>query len=464
MRKHPYLLEIFLALLIYNCCNFIFFPEDPGFMRFTINPYWIMVLLISCRYGFVPGVFAGALACANVLVLMFGKVPTRLELEKIVESHGLVVPIAFVVTGIMIGAIRQKYLDRQRESDRELEARNSDMEALRRQIEESRKTKSVLEARIVRETSTVRTLYDAAKRIETMEVSGIYGACLAILADNFQVEKSSLYMLEDGYCVLKAANGWAEGESVEGKVALEDSIMGIAVEKKEPVAIKDILSHPDANKYLSQYGQVLAMFPIRDGAGASIGVVNVEKMDFLLFSKANLELISLVVDWMSRAMENRKLYEVARAGMIWDIELEVFRYNHFADSLRGEFREAAAFGTDLCLALLKVEGFGFVDDDVRVLLRKTAIGAIRRCFRDTDKIFSYRFDGTFAVICPLRPEKDVAADLARVVADFNRITAKMAPGKEPPTISVGIAAAGKEIKKPEDIVASAQKKCGIKVL
>ncbi|MBF0494941.1 MAG: hypothetical protein HQL28_07440, partial [Candidatus Omnitrophica bacterium] len=154
MKKYAFLKELVLGFLIVNCLNFIFTPADPGFSRAPLNPYWVIVILISCRYGLVPGTLAGLLACCNMIILQFGGFQGRNAIEKIIENQGLIVPAAFVITGVFVGGIRQKYMDNQKDTELALETTKTHAEALKQKLDEKERTQKILEARIIKETGT----------------------------------------------------------------------------------------------------------------------------------------------------------------------------------------------------------------------------------------------------------------------------------------------------------------------
>ncbi|MEI7998714.1 MAG: hypothetical protein WCH62_04335, partial [Candidatus Omnitrophota bacterium] len=262
MRKRSYILEIVLVFVILDVLNFCFLKNNMGFLSLRLHPYWLIVLFIPTRYGFASGFIAGAIAAIHVIVFTFGHFPSRIDIEKIGETNGLDLPIAFVIVGLFLGAVRQQYIDSEEQKTHDLEAARKLLKDIQNTAQASETARRLLESRIVGETTTVKTLYEAAKRFENLDLQSIYKGCLNILAEHLKVEKASAYLKEEGYLVLQSSYGWPQGKAASGKILFEDSIMNIVFEEKEIVTVKDVLQKRNAQRYQAQYGEVLAMIPI----------------------------------------------------------------------------------------------------------------------------------------------------------------------------------------------------------
>ncbi|MBL7158090.1 MAG: GAF domain-containing protein [Candidatus Omnitrophica bacterium] len=461
MKKNKFIIEIAVIFIIYNCLNFIFFPDDPGFVRFKLHPYWIAVLLISARYGLYPGITVGFVACFQFLVFSLGGMPTRAIIEQMAENGSFVVPLAFVLVGAFLGNIRQKYINMDKEKSAALSNKIESLDGLNQRYEALEKAKKVLEARIVGETTTVKTLYKAAEKLDAMDAKSIYQGGLDILAGHFQVKKASVHIREGGYYVLKSYMGWTEKEAVEGKVSEEQSLMDLVFEKNGVVTVQDILKEKASHRYISQYGQVLAMFPLRDEKNHPIGVLNIEEMDFLSFTRPNLELIELVVNWVSRALCNKKLYDVATSESINDKELGVYSFHYFGSVLENEFIRATDYKLPLAVSLVKLDRYGFFGEEKQKLLNEAVIALLRRYLPVTDMVFKYKYDGMFALISPMSSEKLVMKKIADVEKGISGIVPEAQKERPVVQLSLGCAEAGPGIKDAPGLLRLAAEKLKI---
>lgn len=460
-KAAPYA-EILLSFLIIDCVNYLFYRGDPGFLKFPLSPYWLVVLLAASRYGFLPGFLAGLLATFHVFLALFKGLPTRMAVEKLLESQGLVLPVALFFAGIFLGEIRQKYIKEELEGKQRLAEKEKAVEGLRGRLDLSDKARSVLEARIVEETTTVRTLYEIAVKFDTLSLSEVYQGCLDMMREHLWVEEASLYVEEGNYLVLKAAAGKDPEHMVEGKLLKSKTLMSLALKENRFLTVKDILAIPESNRFLEDYNQVLAMAPLRNEKGEAVGIVNVEKMDFINFHKANLQLIELVADWTGKAMQNIRFYEDARGKQIFDEEYGIYCFSYFEHVFPSEFRRARKFRLDLSVLVLKLEKFGFFPEAVQKIIFRTVVALLRRSLADTDMLFRYRYDGTFAVIRPFGKMAESDEILKRVRREFSKTVEKGAGPSLEPELAGASSEINPSMERAEDLMAPALVACGLK--
>ncbi len=461
MKKNYYLREIVIAFIIYDSLNYLFFKGDPGFMKMYLHPYWIAILLISARYGFIPAVTVSIVAAVHVILFVLQKFPTRTGLEIMIEAGNFLLPAAFIIVGPLLGSIRQRYKESESQKDRELDRLQETLRSTNEQMEASEKARHILESRIVGETSTVKTLYGAAKKLETLNEQSIYTGCLDILGEYFHVSKASLYLKEGDYFILKASRGLVQAEIVEGKAVEKNSIMALALKQNNPVTVRDILQFKDSEKYIHQYGNVLAMFPLRDEKGQTRGVVNIEKIDFLQLNKTNLELMELIVDWTGRALANKEVCDAAIEKKFWDEEYGVYSYGFLSFALEREFARARQFKAPLTVSLLKLDGFGFFHKTTQDLLSRTVISLVKRNFTQSDMFFRYKFDGVFTLISPLRAKKDILADFEKMNQELKKILSSQIPESAKCNLNICPIEDSPEIRDSGELLSVAAKSFGI---
>ena len=459
----PFLFETVLLFIALDALNYLFFKKDPGFMKFPLHPYWVVLLLIPSRYGFLPGFAAGLLTGLHYLLFLVHGMPSRAGLEKLIESGQLALPIAFILTGTLLGEIRQQYLETDKENRERLIEKEESLRLLKQNFENVEKARHVLEARIVGETTTIKTLYEAAKKFETFELQGVYAACLDILESQCQVGKASFYRLEGDHWLIKVARGWEEAKLAEGKIPKRESLMEIAREKAGLVTVRDILSLTDSQKYTAHYGEVLAMVPVKNDTGVPVGVVNIEKMDFLAFTKPNLQLIELVVDWCGKAVSRIEFLKSAEAGRIFDPVYEIFNFQFFEKVLASEFLRARKYRLPLTVSVIKVEKFGFYNETVQRLLVRTLVALLKKELDETDMIFRHRFDGTFAALSPMRSEADMRRAFESVTRQLKSATGKDAAWEGEIKVAAGFSQVDEGMKTAADLAAPALRQCHIAV-
>ncbi|MCH7591121.1 hypothetical protein IIB34_08825 [PVC group bacterium] len=420
MKKFTPIWEIIIGFFLLDMLNYFVFPEDPAFQLFQIHPYWIVILLASTRYGLWMGTLSGLVAACHFVLIPEQGIPSRVEIEQMLELGQLLLPLIFILTGILVGNIRQMYKNQETQVQEKLTAAGREVEQLVKNLEAAEKNQRILESRIVGTATTVKTIYDAAKIFEATDSNGMYKACLDVLGKYFWVKKASVYVREGSYLILKASHGWTEGETVEGKMDIRKSIMNIAITHNDMLTVKDILKHKGAEAYQEQFGKFLAMIPFRNSSGEAIGVVNIEHMDFLLFNRPNLEVIQMIIEWANNALESKMQYKKLVEKNIFDDELGIYTFKHFGNVLEHEFNRAKTHAKSLTLTCIyfKIDKFGFFLPDVQRLISKQFVASVKLRMRPIDRLFQYKFDGMFVLVCPMRTAKEQDKIYESVNKDF----------------------------------------------
>ncbi len=446
----PSLLETLAGLALIILVNFAFFPGDPGFLHTPLHPCWILVLLIAVRYGMPAGLFAGAGSSAFYLVFLFQGFPSRTQLESSAEQGQLWLAVAFLMTGSILGEIRQKKIEAEKETGESLVQFSEKLRQIESAYETSERSRRILEARIVGQATTIRTVHDAVQKLQSLDMTDIYRGCLDILANHFQVTKSSFYNLEDDFFLLKASRGWDSGHVYEGKIEKTRTLMQFVLSENRMLTVRDLLSLKEASGLSDQFGDVLAMLPVRGQDGKIKSVINLEKMDFLGFNKSNLELIALVADWTSQALIRISTLQSIRSRIIEDPDEQVFTFSHLQSCVEREVLLSQVSGRSFALSLLQIKQFGFFEDATQKILKTSFVAALRRTLPKTSVIFKHRFDGIYAVLTP-EASKDI---LAPAFEEVERIMNKFSAALKIQTVhpSADTASAQELMKKAGELI------------
>lgn len=410
----PYL-EIIFYYLIIDSIYFLFFLDD---LNIGYDFYWIPIVLISIRYGLALGITSAVLAVMHLVFFAFHGIPTKLAFEIYLESYEYLYPIAFLAGAFVIGSIRQKQLDRENSLQKKLTEKEEEIELIEKDNMIMRGEVRELEKRAVGSFSSMQTLYNMAKKLEALDEIKIFSGCLEIIRDHFSVEKSSLYMRESGYFVLKASSGWEGGLAAEGKIIESNSIMNLVVKEKKILTIKELLLLPDFNQFLSETEKLLALVPIITRNGDVIGVVNIEKIDFFAYNTHNLNLIALVCEWTSYSLENKKLYEKLASALIKDETTNLYTVNFFYHQYDYAYKKAHQLKESFILTILKINSFGFFEDERQQLLHQTVSALLLDVFSEIDQVFMFEFSGTYAVLSPKQTIQDVEKTLLSLANTF----------------------------------------------
>jgi hypothetical protein len=279
-------------------CNSVFAPRDIGWLNLSPTPYFLLPILLGCRYGFASGLLGGIVGAG---VVLFG----------LVQSHGLTPGKAFQDYGYLIGALPfiggicgeiqgtfRKRLTQltalQESSVQRLKALDSDLYLLR-------EAKAELERMLTIQDSELSTLDAELRRLFDSEGEELYQNILLLFNRQARVTDAGIYLL-DGRDEIVRQGLLGSAEYLPDRARLDSIEMAaLAVENRTPVSIPDFW-----NKTEGAQRSYLICTPLLDSAEKPIGVFIVTGMPFINLNRKTVHLISLICRWAARIIEIRE--------------------------------------------------------------------------------------------------------------------------------------------------------------
>lgn len=463
--RFAYIPEIILLFLALDGLNLLFLPKDLGFLTIPFSPYWIPILVVASRYGLTGGLTAGAVAALHLLYFAFGHLPSKVELQIQTEQRTLDLPFLFLLVSAFLGGVRQRFIrkERQLEADLEKEIQQVELEAAK--YHASEEVRQAIEAKVVGHTVTIRTLYQVAMQFSEMEEAAIFQGCLQLLADHFQVHRASIWLRQGEYYLLQKAIGWPAKERVEGKRRADETVLDFALRRNSMTTLRQIQEWE--GKVSADQGPILALFPIQDLRGVAIGVLAIEEMEFLSLTRSNLDLIDLIVEWMSRALMTQRRLNELESDVMWDPKFNIYSPHYFHEALNREFTRSRNLDQELTVAMLQVENYAGLNPETRDLVAQSVVVALKRRLDSSSLLCSYDLEGVFAVVSPSM-EKEVLNDrLKEVQGELHEMAAIRTLKLEEkiarynPYLTFGSVACSPEMESGADLERAALKACGL---
>jgi len=439
VKTTSFLLETAVALGVISLF-FLFLPE------FKLHPYyfWLVTLMMAVRYGVVAGVVSGTCSAILFSTLLYASLDKK-ALETFWDLKYLLEPALFILMGGLVGQISQEKIYR----IFEFKERNNQLQKTLFQIEKERalleKAKNELEKRIVGELTTVTTLYETAKRLESFKLEDIYAGALQILSDHLEVTQSSLYMLENGLLTLKTTYraGGAEGEAPsprpqftrtddgerpsatgpgrltyeEGKaVSKTEGLIGIAFETKKMISIREALT---SHEFSTLKGGPLMAGPLVKKDGSVMGILTIEKLSFLRFTPSTMKMFSIILDWLSSSLENALYFQTVKARNIQDEIVGCYTYDYFKQRLREEFLRAKKYALPLSVLVLKLKEVDSVEVSKQLSLLKSIYLILKHQLRDIDLISQYESRYAFGMMLPTVQGEELQKIKTKIVEEIH---------------------------------------------
>src|SRR5690606_4007319 len=111
-----------------------------------------------------------------------------------------------------------------------------------------------------------------------------------------------IYIKQDDAFVLKETFGWNEENSGKRQFAFGQGIAGQAAARSKVLTVRDFLTEGENDKALAHQDCLMAG-PLQVGEkGETVGILCVQKVPFLNFNTASINLFSFLLNWANRSI------------------------------------------------------------------------------------------------------------------------------------------------------------------
>ena len=392
MKTKSFFVETGLALGLIG----VFWLTLPEFKLHSYY-FWVIVLLMATRYGSVAGVISGVSCAGGFSILLYFSLDKK-ALETFWDMKYLLEPFLFIFVGGLLGQISQEKIVRNRDLEENVKRIKGRFSSLEVELQTSEEARRELEKRIVGQLTTITTLYDSAKKLESFQLSEIYFGALDILSEHLGVEKCSLYILENNILTLKAQNELGKQMPIETQtISKTEGLVGVAIESKKVLSIREALT---ALEFSKLKGGPLMAGPLFRKDGSFIGIITIERLPFIRFTPYTVKIFSIILDWLSLSIENATYVQTVQARNIQDEIIGIYTYPYFKKRLKGEFLRAKKYSLPHSLFVFKLKEFENIDAKKLVPLFKSLHLILKNNLRDIDLSFQYESQDSLAVIFP----------------------------------------------------------------
>ncbi len=401
--------EMVVGLGILVALNLLFFRNDLGFRNVDPHPFWLVVIPIAARYGAKPGYAVGALAALLYLALLALREGSLFAVD-ISDVQLIINPVLFLLVGIALGELREWH----KRAHTRLAAKYDEVEAgiqdLAQRYLAALELDRELERQIVSQTSTVMTLYEAAKSLEHLDMRTLSPSLLDLTASFVEADSCALYLRRDGKFVLEAARpASTKPDDRPKELDTTQGLPAIVLEDRRTATVRDVIAEATPTQLGDQ--PLLMATPLLSEDREVMGILTVESMPFLRFTPANIKLFTLLGDWASSAFQRALRFQRTQDRNVEDEQTGAYNYPHTSKRLQEEIRRARQYQLPLTLLAVRIEDYDeIMPVQVPGVLRTLGV-VFRHYIRPIDILGRYITDDVFLIILP-----HVAADEGRSLA------------------------------------------------
>lgn len=450
--------EAFLGVVVVTVAG-LAIPGQWGLLHLQPHPLWIVVLAIAIRYGAPAGYAGGAMAALSYGLLFWLRPEARLEpvapydlLDPLLliarlqplATHDLIQPFLLFAGGAIVSEVRSAQWQRQAGAEDRYSQASEALNELTQRHRVTVEVKAELEKEVALQSTSLATLYEMAKKLQTRRVNEVYPAILDIVVNIVEAQACALYLPGDGQLHLQ--DGRPETWLSRPQTVNPDAgLIGRAIREDQVVTIRDRLL--EIGPTALGHEPVLMAGPLRGLNEGLAGVVVVERIAFLKFTPSRIRLFGMILEWASAALQNAFLFEARSDRNIEDELTGAYTAAHAMKCLREDIVAACRYQLPLSIVVVQATGSpAFLPETLREI-----VTTLRPCLRHVDFIGHHPEPDKLLIVLPMTRLEGAHAGVQRMKSEFHPNGA-LPSANGHLSVRFGVAAFSPAVTGPEEMV------------
>jgi diguanylate cyclase (GGDEF)-like protein len=332
--------------------------------------------------GFLSGIFSAVLYLA--LQFLFG------ERYLFDDFSFYAQPSLFIIVGTLAGAGIYRYRAVIQGLIKDKSILNAREKSLQEEIKTQADVITELEKRIVTRMSTLITLYEGARKLESIQMDELYKSILGFIVKTLDVQEASLYLKEGGRFVLKESFGFDTGRSPPTILTQGEGVAGYAIAHGRLTTIREFLEESiDVKKHIEPMECLMAA-PLKQGEqGELVGALCIHRMPFLNFNSASINLFTFLMAWANRAIGRATYIQNLKTHEIIDPEFGVYSYRYFMTRSEEEIQRSKTYYLPLSLILTRIDGLEGLSIEKKTAILSAIAQLLKENSRAMDVVARY---------------------------------------------------------------------------
>jgi hypothetical protein len=301
----PYL-EGTLFVALTALVNAGLFPESPAFKGAPFSLLWVPILLIAGRYGTAPALFTSFLCSAYYFLRVSLENFFLGDVELSVEDKVMV--FSFIFVGVFMGQMYDRIMNQLITLSHAHEDLKEQHENLQQHYKALENANVELEKRVVGRYTTLSSLYEMARGLESLDENHLYKGVLDLIHRFLHAEKMSFFYAANGTdWQLVEVFGFQAAEKDRIAAALPANPLFIHALKAEGVVsfrqgFEEQAQNADESRILLASPVVLLTNNRR------VGLIFIHALPFFNLNTSSLRILSIICDWTARAFEKSQAF------------------------------------------------------------------------------------------------------------------------------------------------------------
>lgn len=351
LRKVVELFFLSLTLFLFN----LIFPDDPGFLKNSINPYLMAAILSSAYYGRNYGYLSFGFSVLFVLIPINIETTIIIYWKYLWDLSNIRIPV--ILAGIyLLGMIHNSFSSQILNQRVFMKKVSVEKFKLQKEVSSLSAVNRELEERVLRQQDSVTALYTQVKALHTQNLSKTLSILISTVQKFSWAEKASIWEYEkDTKNLIMVANvGWDSNDVLNTIESVDSTINGWVFRNDRIFSVRMLLEYE--NLHAMDIERNILTFPIKL-SNSIWGVLNIEAMPFTKYNLYTEKLLAILVDLAGTAIERAAEYEAMIEYTEINPDTNLPSVSQFFSYLENELKKAADTQSTFSVIILEFTEF-----------------------------------------------------------------------------------------------------------
>ncbi|MCA1022178.1 hypothetical protein [Halobacillus litoralis] len=291
IRKFIELILVFLVL------GFLDQTLEWNMLEWLFNPVFFAVLLFSLRYGLHLALLSFAAAFIYHVYDIYQRDGDLFLLFY--DSSNYLSLLFLLVTAVISGLYSTSFRERYESQQYVLEETRDENEELKSSLSVLERSQRVMQAKVLDSEYTLSRIYEVGKTLDQPSPELVRNEAVTIIGDLFEAEDLAVYHVDSSKKSLRLRVRKGNTERLPQTIFIDDaaSIFSRSLRNKT-ITLKTVEDEAAAPVLI---GPVVYNQDVRE-------VLVIDQLDFAKLTKYEVQILSLVLDWMGNRIERAGEY------------------------------------------------------------------------------------------------------------------------------------------------------------
>ena len=277
-----------------------------------------------------------------------------------------------------------------------------------------------LTKKIITRFQSLSTVYEAAKKLETLEYLKLFPAVLQILENHISVKTAAIFLKENGGFAMKSCS---EKLSAEENFEPDEALFSKAEVNGRTVSLLDNLMQPYQPLDVDGFEKYIIAAPISFNVKV-YGVIAIKEIPFDNLTDTSVRMITMIAEWTGMCLNKIDNFTQIESEVPLDSRIKCYKPDHLRQLIKSEVFKAMRYRLELSICKISILDHETIPEENLTSVYFSIGYIIKNSIREIDLYGACMQSGCFIIILPLTDARGANILMSRLISEIGNFRLK----------------------------------------